>query len=85
LTLVVDASVVIAALLDDGDTGRWAEDILLSDHLATPHLMPVEAANIIRRASLFGDVSSDNASIAHAELQALPVDLCPYGAIASRA
>lgn len=85
MTLVVDASVVVAALVDDGATGRWAEGVLLSDDLAAPHLMPVEAANILRRASLHGEVTSDTASLAHGDLQDLRVGLFPYGASADRA
>ena len=85
MTLVVDASLVVAALTGGGDTGRWAEGILLSDHLAAPHLMPVEAANILRRAVLAGDVSRDVASLAHADLQSLRLDLFPYAPVASRA
>jgi len=85
VTLVVDASIVVAALVDDGATGRWAEEVLLSDDLAAPHLMPVEAANILRRASLHGEVTSDTASLAHGDLQDFRVDLFPYGAIADRA
>ena len=85
MTLVVDASLVVAALADAGDTGRWAEGVLLSDHLAAPHLMPVEAANILRRAVLAGDVSRDVASLAHADLQSVRLDLFPYAPVASRA
>ena len=47
MTLVVDASVVVAALVDGGDVGRWAEHVLTSDDLAAPHHMPVEVANIL--------------------------------------
>lgn len=85
MTLVVDASVVVAALVDSGDTGRWAEGILLSDHLAAPHLMPVEAANILRRAASSEAITSDTASLAHADLGALRVDLYPYSPVATRA
>ncbi len=85
MTLVVDASIVVAALVDSGDTGRWAEDMLLSDHLAAPHLMPVEAANILRRAASSEAITADTASLAHADLAALRVDLYPYGPVATRA
>jgi predicted nucleic acid-binding protein len=85
VTLVVDASVVVAALVDSGEAGRWAEDVLVSDHLAAPHLMPVEVANVLRRASASGEVSPDVASLAHADLQALRVELFPYEVIARRA
>ena len=85
MTLVVDASVVVAALVDSGETGHWAEEVLLSGHLAAPHLMPVEVANILRRSALGGEVSIDSASLAHTDQQALRVELFPYEAVASRA
>lgn len=44
----------------------------------------VEVANILRRASLSGDTSSDSASLAHADLLALRVDLFPYSPFAER-
>lgn len=85
MTLVVDASVVVAALVDGGELGQWAERVLLSDHLAAPHLLPVEVANILRRSAQGGEVSPDSASLAHSDLQDLRIDLFPYAAVASRA
>ena len=51
MTLVVDASLVVSALVDGGRTGSWAETLLAGEPLSAPHLMPVEAANIQRRAA----------------------------------
>ncbi len=42
---------MVAALVDVGAEGRWAESMLDAGPLAAPHLMPVEAANILRRAA----------------------------------
>ena len=84
MTTVVDASVVVAALIDDGPAGRWAEELLAGQPLAAPHLMPVEAANVLRRAALAGDVSDDIATLAHADLVALPTELFPYEPLATR-
>ena len=85
MTLVVDATVVVAALVDSGPDGQWAESILVFDVLAAPHLMPVEAANIIRRAALVGDLSPDHATLVHSDLVRLRVDLFPYEPVAARA
>lgn len=84
MTVVIDASVVVAAVLGGGPTGTWAEDVLQSDTLAAPHLMPVEAANIVRRAAIGGDISADLAALAHVDLTAIPVELFPYEPFASR-
>ena len=78
MTLVIDASVVVAGLVDGGPVGEWAATLLASGGLAAPHLMPAEVANILRRAALAGDVSADVASLAHADLLDLRVALFPY-------
>jgi predicted nucleic acid-binding protein len=84
VTLVVDAGVVVAAMTDGGDDGEWARRVLTSGRLAAPHLMPVEAANILRRAVHSGGLSNDAASLAHGDLLALPVELFPYHLLADR-
>jgi predicted nucleic acid-binding protein len=78
VTVVVDASVVVAALVDNGAEGRWAEEVLASDDLAAPYLLPVETANILRRLALHGEISEDAAALAHADLLDLRVALFPY-------
>lgn len=83
MTVVVDASVVVAALVDDGPDGRWAER-LLTDELAAPHLLPVEVANVLRRAAAAGQVSDDVASLAHADLLSLRVTHVGYDLVADR-
>jgi predicted nucleic acid-binding protein len=84
MTLVVDASVVVAALVDGGGAGRWADALVSSDDLAAPHLMPVEVANVLRRAAGAGDISQDVAALAHGDLLALRVALFPYEPFAGR-
>ena len=84
MTLVVDASVVVALLIDDGSDGRWAAQVCRGEVLAAPDHMPVEAANVLRRAVLAGDISGDSATLAHADLLDLRVELFPYSTIADR-
>jgi predicted nucleic acid-binding protein len=84
MTVVVDASVVVAALASADATGRWAESVLAGEPLAAPHLMPVEAASILHRAELAGDISADAASLAHADLRRLRVEYFPYDPFAER-
>jgi predicted nucleic acid-binding protein len=84
VTLVVDASVVVAALVDAGPVGTWAESVLTSGPLAAPHVMVVEAANILRRSALAGDISADVASLAHGDLVSVRAALFPYAPFASR-
>ena len=84
MTLVVDAAAVVAALVDDGPEGRWAEGMFAGATLAAPHVMPVEAANILRRATLGDRLTDGVAALAHADLVALPVALFPYAPVADR-
>lgn len=84
MTVVIDASVVVAALIDAGPVGAWAESLLVSGQLAAPHLMPVETANVLRRAELAGDISADVASLAYEDLASLRCELFPYASCAAR-
>jgi predicted nucleic acid-binding protein len=84
VTIVVDASVMVAALVDSGPDGTWAEQLLSGHQLAAPHLMPVEVANVLRRAALAGDLSDDVATLAHGDLIEIRVALFPYEPLAER-
>jgi predicted nucleic acid-binding protein len=84
MTVVVDASVVVAGLASADATGKWAESVLAGEPLAAPHLMPVEAASILHRAELAGEISADAASLAHADLRRLRVEYFPYDPFAER-
>ena len=84
MSLVVDASVVVAALLDTGPAGSWAQRLLAQEDLAAPHLMPAEVASILRRLIRSGDVSSDLASLALADVGFLPVAYFPFDPFADR-
>lgn len=84
MTLVVDASLIVAALIDSGPDGRWADGLLGSDALVAPHLLPVEVANVLRRAIIIGDVSADSASLAYSDLLDLRISLFAYAPFADR-
>lgn len=82
--VVVDASVVVAALVDPSPAGVWAERVLMSAPLAAPHLLTAEVANILRRLSRAGHISADTASLAYADLVELRVALFPCEPVADR-
>ncbi|MBK5249212.1 MAG: type II toxin-antitoxin system VapC family toxin [Actinomycetales bacterium] len=82
--IVVDASTVVAALIDAGPTGRWASHVLRSDALAAPHLLPAEVSNILRRASLLRDLSTDTATLARSEFDSLRLELFPFAPCSAR-
>lgn len=85
MTLVVDSSVVVAALAGDHAERLWAGSVLGDGALAAPHLMPVEVAHVLRKGTLTGELSGEVASLAHQELLDLRVELFPYSPCGSRA
>lgn len=84
MTLVVDASVVVAALIDSGPSGLWAEGLLAGSDVLAPHLLPVEVASTLRSASLAGHISGDAAALAHGDLVQISLRLFPYEPFADR-
>lgn len=84
MSLVVDASVVVAALVDAGADGQWAERTLLSGPLLAPHLMPAEATNVLRRAIGTGAVDETTAALAAVDLGDLDVTLVAFRPLAER-
>lgn len=84
MTLVIDAGLVAAALVDSSPVGTWADHLLATDDLAAPHLMPVEVVNVLRRAARAGEISTDTAALAHADLLSLRVELFAYEPFATR-
>jgi predicted nucleic acid-binding protein len=86
VTIVVDASVIVAWLIVGGPPGQWAAEVVTgATHLAAPHHLPVEVANVLRRTSEAGVIGPDTASLAHADLLDLPVVHVPYEVVAERA
>jgi len=82
---VCDASALAAVLLDAGDAGDWAARTISAGPIAAPALVAYETANVIRRHELAGQISSDQAAQAHADLLALAIQLWPYELLAERA
>jgi predicted nucleic acid-binding protein len=78
MSLVVDASVVVAAMVDTGSAGAWAEGLLLDHSLVAPHLMPAEVTNTLRRLVSSGTLSRDIGALILDDLSDLPVDYYPF-------
>lgn len=81
---VVDASAVVAALIDSGPVGDWARDQLLDGHLVAPMLLHAETVSVLRRAELSGEVSADTTALAHRDLLDLPFETYDYLPFADR-
>ena len=84
MTQVVDSSVLVAALVDDGEDGRWSEFSISRDALIAPELLLVEASNTLRRLERAGILSKFEANSAHSDLLRLDVELFPFAPFAER-
>jgi len=84
VTVIIDASVVVAALIDGGEDGEWAESIIAGGSLAAPILVLVESANVLRRLERSGQISSLEANSAHRDLLQLDIEQFPYEPFAPR-
>ena len=84
MTTVVDASVLVAALVDSGREGKWAESLLAEGSLAGPELVLAEASNILRRLERTGQISRIEAATAHGDLVKLDMELFPFAPFAER-
>jgi predicted nucleic acid-binding protein len=72
--IVVDASVLAPALVDDGSNGDTARSRLTGEHLLAPDLIFLEVVSAIRTALRQGDVDERRADFAFVDLYALPVE-----------
>jgi predicted nucleic acid-binding protein len=84
MTLVVDASAVVVALVDEGPDGEWARDVMEREALTAPGHLHVEVSSALRRAVLGGRIGRDVASLAHEELTALRLTTFPFESVAAR-
>jgi predicted nucleic acid-binding protein len=84
VTLVVDSSAVVAALVDGGADGEWARAVLLDEHLAAPAHLYVEASSVLRRAVLAGRLPREVAALAHEDLVQLPIQTFEFEPFAGR-
>lgn len=66
--IVADASVVVAALVDTGDLGRRAQEVLVSNRVQAPHLLDLEVASTLRRLARSGLITGDTGQSALAQL-----------------
>ena len=84
MSTVIDASVLVAALVDSGPYGEWAEEILAAGSLHAPELALVEAANILRRLERARQITTPVANAAHEDLMQLDMELFSFGPFSDR-
>jgi predicted nucleic acid-binding protein len=84
LSTVIDSSVVVAALVDSGPHGDWAEEVLAGGLLQAPELVRAEATNIFRRLERAKLITTPEANAAQDDLMQLDIELFPFEPFADR-
>lgn len=84
MTIVVDASVLVAALVDDGADGVWSRDVLAEGRLAAPELVLAEASNILRRLEIAGEITRFAANRAQTDPLRFDIELFPFAPFGDR-
>lgn len=82
--LVVDASVLVVALADDGGDGDRARERLRGERLVVPELADLEVASVLRRHLGAGLLDARRAGLALEDLIALPAQRAPHAPLLPR-
>ena len=83
--IVVDASIVVTALGDDGDDGDRVRDRLHAErHLVAPHLIDLEVVSAWRRLAAAGDLDERRVRLAVDDLAALRIERVAHSRLLSR-
>lgn len=82
--IVVDASVIVTALADDGPDGDQARERLRGERLTAPHVIDLEAVSAWRRLTAGGELDERRARLALDDLQALRIERVRHGPLLDR-
>ena len=82
--IVVDASVLVTALGDDGPDGDATRTRLRGERLAAPHLIDLEVASAWRRLAAAGHLPPRRVELALADLLALRLERVPHHPLLQR-
>ena len=82
--IVVDASVIATALLDDEADGTTVRARLRGSELSAPELLDLEVLSVIRRQLAAGRVTPARAEQAIGDLAEVPIERAPHGPLISR-
>jgi predicted nucleic acid-binding protein len=82
--LVVDASVLVAALADDGTDGDAARERLRGERLFAPELADLEVLSALRRLHAAGALDDRRAQFARDDLRDLPLQRAPHRPLLER-
>ena len=78
MSAVVDSSLIVAALVDTGPHGAWAEQVIESGALHAPELLRVEVTNVLRRLERADEITTPEANAAYEDFLQLDVELFSF-------
>lgn len=84
MSAVVDASLLVAATTDAGRAGAWAEQVLAQGGNVAPHLVLVEATNILRRLERSKELTRLEATAAQRDVMRIDIELLAFEPFADR-
>ncbi len=82
--IVVDASIVVTGLADDGTDGDRIRARLRGERLAAPHLIDLEVTSAWRRLVSTGNLDERRATLALADLDAMRIERAAHGPLLDR-
>lgn len=82
--IVVDASVIATALVDDGVDGRFSRERIRRERLSAPEVLDLEVVSVVRRLGAAGMVTPGRAEQAVADLRDPELDRAPHLPLLSR-
>ena len=84
MNVVIDSSVIVAALVDTGATGSWAERIIENGLLHAPELIRIEVTGVLRRLELARQIDQPEANAAFADFMELNLELLSFDPFSDR-
>lgn len=82
--IVVDASIIVTGLADDGPDGARVRARLRGERLVAPHVIDLEVTSAWRRLVSAGQLDGRRATLALADLDSLRLERSPHGPLLSR-
>ncbi|WP_203337711.1 type II toxin-antitoxin system VapC family toxin [Nocardioides limicola] len=82
--LVVDASILVVALADDGTDGDGVRARLRGEQLTAPELIDLEVASVLRGRLAGGHLDDRRAELALGDLGAIPLTRVPHRRLIAR-
>ena len=84
MTVIVDASVLVSALIGSGAVGSWAESLIEEDEISAPELVMPETINSPRRLESSGQITQTEADGAFRDLMDFRISLYSFEPFAGR-